>query len=60
MKLGGQVGCRTRTSRLDFGEVMDADPAYWCDAKCKLFSLGEVCALPGVVVVIIVMLTFHM
>ena len=25
-KLGGQVGCVTRTNRLDFGEDLDLDP----------------------------------
>ena len=32
----------------------DADLAYRCDPKRKLFSLAEVCALPSVVLVYLV------
>uniref|UniRef100_A0A8C4Q1P5 ATPase AAA-type core domain-containing protein n=1 Tax=Eptatretus burgeri TaxID=7764 RepID=A0A8C4Q1P5_EPTBU len=41
-KLGGQVGCVTRTNRFDFGSGLDPDPPYQWDTKCKLFSLVEV------------------
>ena len=39
----------TRTSQFDFGLGPDADPAYQCDTKRKLFSAAEVCALTSAV-----------
>ena len=45
-KLGGLFSSVTRTSRLDFGSGPDSDLAYRWDAKRKLFSLAQVCALP--------------
>ena len=48
-KLGGQVGCATRTNWLDFGEC--PDPAYQHNTKCKLFSMVEVCALSSAILV---------
>ena len=48
-KLCGQVGWVIRTSQYDFCSGPDADPAYQWDTKCKLFSLVEVCALPGAI-----------
>ena len=41
----------TRTSGLDLGSGLDADPAYQWDTKHKLFNLVEVCALPSAVIV---------
>ena len=50
-ELGGQVWCVPRTNWFDFGEDLDSDPTYQWDTKCKLFSLMEVCTLPGFVLV---------
>ena len=50
-KLGGQVGCETRTRRFHFGSGLDANSAYRWETKCKLFSLTEVYALPRAVLV---------
>ena len=42
----------TRTNRLDFGSVLDPDPADQWDTKRKLFRLAEVRALPRGVLVL--------
>ena len=42
MKHGGQFGCVTRTSLIDFASDPDPDLAYEWDTERELFSLAEV------------------
>ena len=47
MKLGGQVGCVTRTNRFDFGEDPDLN-----------LDVGKVCTRPSALLVLFIVIPY--